>query len=132
MEDGGDTRHSQAANCGEMCVLHQWAITNPNKGLSELKDFWLVTVSKSSGEFYVKAPCNINSLGCERVVAHLSLDVFTTPTVVPEGTVTSSLNFFNEPQASITETTPCLGCGGDGHRLALSDLSNFERVLEDT
>lgn len=39
LEDGMNTGHRHSGNCAELLAIHQWAVSNPGKGLIGLKDF---------------------------------------------------------------------------------------------
>jgi hypothetical protein len=116
LEDGGDTTHTNKANCGEMLVMHQWAVSNPGKGLHELRDFWLVTVSRKEGHAYVKSPCDANDKGCQKVLGPMGLDVIAEGIEISPEPVGYSLAFRPARQISITETSPCVFCCGRGYQ----------------
>jgi len=73
--------HPNRANCGEILVLHQWTIQNPNSDYREpaRTGTLIITVSGSTRTAWIKAPCPpipCNRVECQYECIHVGcLDV---------------------------------------------------------
>ncbi|KAK0610264.1 hypothetical protein DIS24_g12099, partial [Lasiodiplodia hormozganensis] len=104
-----DTAHPCKANCGEILAIHQWAVKNPGKPLSALKNSCIVSLTKAAGKPCIKPPC---IGGCANVLEALQIQHITHHLIDPPTWPLPDPTAFE--YVSITDSNACLDCAATG------------------